>query len=139
MSRHPTELISAYADGELTGDDEMLVRTHLAECSECARDLALIKSIGEAMMHSGRSTRVERSMWAAVHQRIVQPVGWLLFVAGVTVWVALALFEWFSRGALTLGWLATTAIIIGLALIAVGVIYQQYTEWRDTPYKDVDR
>ena len=139
MSRHPTELISAYADGELAPEEATRVRAHLAECSECTRDLALIRSIAEAMMETSKGRRVERSMWAAVHRRIVQPIGWLLFVAGVTVWIALAVFEWFSRGLLTLTWLATTAVIIGLTLVMVAVVFEQYREWRDTPYKDVER
>jgi hypothetical protein len=55
------------------------------------------------------------------------------------VWVALATYEWFRQGELTAEWLGATAIIVGLVLLLVGVAYEQYREWKETPYKDVQR
>jgi hypothetical protein len=37
------ELLSAYIDGEVTGDERALVETHLATCVACARDLASLR------------------------------------------------------------------------------------------------
>ncbi|HET9452951.1 MAG TPA: zf-HC2 domain-containing protein [Gemmatimonadaceae bacterium] len=137
MNEHPLEAISAYADGELSGAERERVERHLAGCTECARELALIRSMGDAM---ARQREVEtRDLWSGVHRRITQPIGWVLVVAGVVVWLALALTEWFRGGELTPQWLATTAVGIGLALLVVGVAHQQYREWRESPYKDVER
>ena len=102
---HPYERISAYADGELTDSEERSVEAHLAVCTECARELALIRALGGAM----RSTLVaetEQSLWEKVHRRVTAPVGWLLSIGGVTVWAALAVIEWFKAGGLTVQWLA---------------------------------
>lgn len=139
MTQHPLESISAYADGELGVEEAARVESHLAECTECARELALIKSMGEAMTNGMQNARPSKGLWRSVHRRITQPVGWLLFVAGVTVWIALGVTEWFRAGELTLPWLATTAIGIGLAMLLVGIGYEQYREWRQSPYKDLDR
>lgn len=137
MNEHPLEAISAYADGELSGAERERVERHLAGCTECARELALIRSMGDAMARQ-RETET-RDMWPGVHRRITQPIGWILVAAGVVVWIALALTEWFRQGTITPEWLASTAIGIGVALLAVGVGHQQYREWRESPYKDVER
>jgi len=47
------ELISAYADGELSGSDERLVREHLDECESCSALLALYREISVAVDESG--------------------------------------------------------------------------------------
>lgn len=137
MTEHPSELISAYADGELTPEDRRQVENHLRLCTECTRELALIQSLGGAM--KAMSPHRHRSVWEGVHRRITFPIGWVLLVAGLGVWVALAIYEWFRQGALTAEWLAATAIIVGLVLLLVGVAYEQYREWKETPYKDIQR
>ena len=139
MTNHPVVSISAYADGELTAEEERQVKAHLEQCTECARELALIRSMGEAMVEGMRKTSPRHSVWAQVHRHITRPVGWLLFVGGVSVWAVLLLIEWFRAGSLSLAWVATTAGGIGLALIAVGIGYEQYREWRHSPYRDLDR
>jgi anti-sigma factor RsiW len=138
-TNHPHISISAYADGELTVQEEEQVEAHLAHCTECARELALIRSMGEAMTYGIRSEPPPRSIWERVHRRITQPIGWILAVAGIAIWATLGIIEWFRAGALTLPWLATTAIGIGIALILVAIGYEQYREWRHSPYKDVER
>lgn len=136
MIGHPQEALSAYADGELSPDEAREIERHLDGCTECARELSLIRSIGGAMRTiragSGRST------WEGVHRRITSPIGWALVVTGGAVWVALALASWL-RQELTLEWLAASAVGVGLAMVAVGIGYEQYREWKDSPYKDIER
>ena len=78
-------------------------------------------------------------MWRTVERRITYPLGWILVVAGLSVWAVLALMEWFRGGSLSLAWLATTAVGIGFALLLTGVGIEQYREWRTSPYKDLQR
>lgn len=138
MSEHPIELIGAYADGELTPQEAARLEAHLGACTECTRELALIRSIGGALQQL-RDQPPRQSMWKLVERRITQPLGWILIVAGVAVWIVLGLMEWFRRGELSLEWLATTAVGIGFALLLVGVGIEQYREWRTSPYKDLQR
>lgn len=136
---HPTgRTIGAYADGELPPDEASRVEAHLRSCTECARERALIRAMGGAM----RETATEpprKSVWGAVHRRITGPVGWLLLVTGAVVLAALALVEWVREGRFDLEWFATTAVGIGLALLVVRIGYEQYREWKTSPYKDLER
>jgi anti-sigma factor RsiW len=139
MTHHPVVAISAYADGELTEQEEAQVKSHLANCTECARELALIRSMGAAMADNMRDGPRRPGVWERVQRRIAQPIGWLLFTGGLSVWVVLLIIEWFRAGDLSLRWMATTAIGIGIGLVAVGIAYEQYREWRHSPYKDLER
>jgi hypothetical protein len=137
MNRHPREELHAYADGELPAQEARRVEAHLRGCTECARELALIQSMGEAMK-SSYSRRPPAGIWDGVHRRITRPVGWLLILVGTMIWVGLALVSWL-RQELTLEWLAGSALVIGFVLLAVGIGYEQYREWKDSPYRNLRR
>jgi anti-sigma factor RsiW len=137
MNGHPQELLSAYADGELAPAEALRVEEHLATCTECARELAINRTLGGAM----RSTETDRpggGIWEGVHRRITQPVGWMLILSGVAVWVGLAVVAWF-REAMTWEWLLVTAMGVGFLLLLVGIGHEQYREWKTSPYKDIER
>ncbi len=137
MNGHPEELLSAYADGELPPEEGRRVEAHLQRCTECARELAMIRTLGGAM-RAMRPPQRRESVWEGVHRRITRPVGWLLLLAGLILWAVLALIGWF-RQELTLEWLAATAIGVGLLMLAIGIAYEQYREWQGSPYKDIER
>jgi anti-sigma factor RsiW len=137
MSTHPREMLGAYADGELSAEEARRVEAHLDDCTECLRELALIRTLGGTMREM-RSAPPRRSVWEGVHRRITRPVGWMLLVAGALLWAGLALAAWF-REALTPEWLATTAVLVGLLLLAIGIGFEQYREWKGSPYKDIER
>ena len=61
MTNHPLERISAYADGELTQEEERSVEAHLSVCTECSRELALIRALGGAMKASLAKPKEEPS------------------------------------------------------------------------------
>jgi anti-sigma factor RsiW len=137
MNGHPqVEALHAYADGELLPEEARRVETHLERCTECLREVTLIHSIGGAM-RTMNPPRRRGSAWEGVHRRITRPVGWILLVAGVLLWAGLAIFSWF-RQELTLEWLAATAFGVGLAMLTIGIAYDQYREWKQSPYKDIE-
>jgi anti-sigma factor RsiW len=138
MSTHPLERISAYADGELDAEEVRGVEAHLAGCTECARELALIRALGGAMKVS-LAERRHGSVWNRVHRSITRPIGWMLFVGGISAWIVLGVIEWFRMGELSVRWLATTGIGLGFGLIVAGVGYEQYRAWRDEPYRHIER
>jgi anti-sigma factor RsiW len=138
MNRHPHDLLGVYADGELDAAATARVAEHLTTCTECARELALIRSLGGAMRGMLENTP-ERDVWSGVHRRLTRPVGWVLFTAGVAVWVAMAVVEWFRHGELSWQWLSATAVGIGIALLLVGVLHEQYRDWKNTRYRDIER
>jgi anti-sigma factor RsiW len=137
MSTHPREALTAYHDGELPPEEARQVEAHLEACTECLRELSHIRTLGGAMRDM-RSEPPSRSVWDGVHRRITRPVGWLLVIVGALLWTGLAMVGWF-REELTLEWLATTAVAVGLLMLAAGIAHEQYREWKGSPYKDIER
>lgn len=138
MREHPRELLGAYADGELSPSETASIARHLETCTECAREVALIRNMGGAMRSMVGSTP-PRGVWHGVHRRLSRPAGWLLVIAGGALWTVMAVLEWFRQPEMDWMWLAATAVAIGLVLLAVSVGYEQYREWRETRYRDIER
>lgn len=134
---HPTEELDAYADGELEDEARRRVARHLEECSECRRDLALIRTMGDAMRDT--MTASDGGVWDSVHRRLTRTAGWALVVTGAVILGILAGIEWFRAGSLTLEWVATTAVGVGVALLLVSIGREQYREWKSSPYRDLER
>lgn len=137
MNGHPREHLGPYLDGELSPVEAEAVERHLHGCTECARELALIRELGGAMRRMSPETNPER-VWSGVQRRITRPLGWLLLGAGVATWAGLAVTAWF-RSELTLEWFAGTGVGVGLFLLLIAVAHEQYRDWKDTRYKDVER
>jgi anti-sigma factor RsiW len=136
MSRHPREELSAFMDGELAAEQAAALERHLRDCTECSRELAIMRTLGGAMRTITPRTR--RSVWNGVQRRIARPAAWLLIVAGVCVWGGLALVAWW-RAELTLEWIAATGVAAGLAILLASLGWEQYVEWKETRYRDVER
>jgi anti-sigma factor RsiW len=137
MSEHPRARLSAYLDGELPSDEAADVERHLRGCTECSRELAILNRLGGAMRSMSGSGR-GRSVWHGVHRRITRPLGWILLLVGLAVWAALVGSAWWTAE-VTAEWAAGTGVTVGLLMLLVAVGYEQYREWKDTRYKDVER
>ncbi|HUF50209.1 MAG TPA: zf-HC2 domain-containing protein [Longimicrobiales bacterium] len=137
MVRHPRAELSAYLDGELAADEASEIERHLRDCTECSRELAIMNNLGGAM-RAMQTRPPTRGIWDGVHRRITQPVGWILLLSGAAVWFALAVAAWL-RAELTLAWLVATAVGVGVFLLLVAIGYEQYRDWKETRYRDVER
>jgi anti-sigma factor RsiW len=138
MTTHPREQLSAYADGELDRTTAAEVDRHLETCTECARELSIVRKLKGAMQDM-QNSRSEQDLWSGVHRRLTAPVGWLLIVAGTVMWAALAVVRWAQTAELTPEWLGGSALLIGLVLLLVAITHQQYRAWKTERYKDVDK
>jgi uncharacterized membrane protein YcjF (UPF0283 family) len=136
MTEHPRERLMAYADGELDAAAAGAVEQHLEQCTECGRELAIVRELKGALRNMESSN--SRDLWSGIHRKLTTPVGWLLVLAGVVVWIALAVVRWF-QSELTIEWLATTALIAGLVLVLIAIGHEQYRAWKLERYKDVER
>ena len=136
MSPHPREKLSTYADGELDRAGAAEIDEHLRTCTECARELMLLRNLKGAFEIMQSST--ETDVWAAIHRRLTKPAAWLLIVAGVAVWVVLGAIRWF-QSELTIEWLAGTALITGFLLLFIAIGSEQYRMRKNERYKDVEQ
>jgi anti-sigma factor RsiW len=137
MTAHPREQLTAYADGELDLSSASEIERHLAICTECARELAIVRSLKGAVKEM-QSMQREKDLWSGIHRRLTKPIGWILILAGTAVWMALAAIQFF-RQELTIEWLAASALLTGAALLLVGIGHEQYRQWKNERYKDVER
>jgi len=137
MTDHPRAGLSAYLDGELPPEEAAAVEHHLERCTECSRELALMRDLGGAMRSMERQNR-SRSVWEGVHSRLTQPIGWILILAGAAIWAALVVVAW-VQAELTWEWAAATGVGVGLVLLLIAIGYEQYREWKTTRYRDVER
>jgi anti-sigma factor RsiW len=137
MTAHAREQLSAYLDGELAPDDARRLERHLHDCTECSRELAILTDLRGAIRTMAQ-TAGHRSVWDDVNRRITRPAGWVLLLLGAAIWAVLALLAWW-RAELTLEWVAGTGVAAGLILLLIGMGHEQYRDWKDTRYKDVER
>ncbi|HSJ06090.1 MAG TPA: zf-HC2 domain-containing protein [Longimicrobiales bacterium] len=134
---HPRERLSAYLDGELPAGEATGIEEHLQDCTECSRELAILGRLRGAM-RTMTGTAGRHTVWDDVHRRITRPAGWLFLMLGAGIWAVLALLAWW-RAELTLEWVAGTGVAAGLILLLIGMGHEQYRDWKDTRYKDVER
>jgi len=137
MIEHPRAELSAYLDAELPPEEAVAVERHLERCTECSRELALMRDLGGAMRSMEMQNRT-RSVWDGVHRRLTRPIGWMMITIGAVVWAGLLLVRWW-QAELTVEWVAATGVGLGLLLLLVGISHEQYREWKSTRYKDVER
>jgi anti-sigma factor RsiW len=138
MNTHPHEMLGAYADGELNAAATAEVAGHLTKCTECAREVALIRSMGGAMRQLVNDAP-PRGVWDGVHRRITRSLAWMLILAGAAIWAGLVVVHWYRSRELSWEWMALSAVFIGGVLLAISIGYEQYREWKETRYRDVTR
>lgn len=98
MGRHPSDAtLSRYADGDLGKEEETLLATHLARCSECERRLAEIIHI-EDLAESLEPVEVPPGLLAGIRERIAASEAsktsglWRGIILGFAVSAAILLF-----------------------------------------------
>jgi len=102
MSKHMTEWLGAYLDGELRGSRLHTVETHLAECQVCRRELqslqglsALLQGVPVPRLSSPErfaaqvSLRLAYRPPAATKSRILETGWWMIPVGLMAVWIFL--------------------------------------------------
>lgn len=138
MTNHPRERLSAYADAELDRESAAEVERHLETCTECARELSIVRTL-KGSMRTMQISRTDKDLWSQVHRRLTAPAGWLLIIAGTVMWAALAVVRWVQTAELTPEWLGGSAVVIGAALLLIRITHEQYRAWKSDRYKDVER
>lgn len=100
MSRHVSEWLSAYYDGELRGSRLREVETHLAECSLCQADLKSLESLSQLLREAPVPELSSPERFASQvnlrlpHQRAVESgkrileIGWWMVPVGLlAAWI----------------------------------------------------
>ena len=129
-----------FLDGELSPEEHARVQTALADSTELSRELAIFRAMKgrfqDLTFHPGS---YHRSVWDEVNEHLTRPVGWMLVVAGVVVWVAYGVYVFVTSPAELWEKLAAGAVAIGMLVLLASVLWERYREWLTDPYRDIQR
>ena len=129
-----------YLDGEASPEERSRIESAAAGSTELSRDLTVFRLMKEDLVSLQFDPGLRRvSVWDSVHRQLTRPVGWILLVIGTAIWLGYGGYLYAVSEAEPLEKMATGAIVIGIILLLVSVIWEQYRAWLTDPYKDIQR
>ena len=138
--RVTSEDLMRYLDGELAPDERARVDAELAASTELQREVAIFRALKEGFQElSFHPAELHRSVWDRVNARVTRPIGGLLVVVGIVVWLSYGVYLFATQPGDPWEKLATGAVAIGILLLLASVIWERYREWEKDPYRDVYR
>ncbi len=138
--RITSEDLMRYLDGELSPEERARVDAELATSTELQREVAIFRALKEDFQElSFHPATYRKSIWDRVNDRVTRPVGWLLIIAGLAVWMTYGAYIFATSPSDPWEKLATGAVAIGILMLFASVIWERYREWDRDPYKDVHR
>ena len=136
-------LLSGYIDGELDNDERTQVEAHVAECSECRREVTELQQMAEvtdSMRFMEPPNDIWTNYWRGVYNRIERGAGWTIFAVGLAVLVAYGIYAFVTDpgvGALVKVIIATP--VVGLVVVFISVWREKRIVNRHDKYKDIQR
>ena len=135
-----TEDLMRYLDGEATPEEHTRIEAALHASTELQRELSMYRSLKSDIQGLNfPSATYPRSVWDDVNARLNRPVGWILLVAGLVVWMTYGAYVFATSPISPWEKLGTGAVAIGVLMLFASVIWERYREWEKDPYKDVRR
>ena len=129
-----------FLDGELSPQEHERIQAAIATSTELAREAAIFRAVKgrfqEISFHPGT---YHSSVWDGVNQHLTRPIGWILAIAGATVWAAYGVWVFLVSPVELWEKLATGAVGIGILALLASVIWERYREWLTDPYRDIQR
>ena len=74
------DLLSAYADGETSGDESKTVQTHLSRCASCSRSLAFLQETAISLAMAPLASPPDHLRESILHATIYRPTILLLII-----------------------------------------------------------
>jgi predicted anti-sigma-YlaC factor YlaD len=141
------DLMMAYLDNELDGEQKRAFEEHLASCSACAKEMAEFKKLKQLTDNVALvepEDRIWQQYWSGIYNRIERGFGWILFSLAAILLIIYGGFKMIEEiikdqtvGALLK--VGLLAIIVGLAILFVSVLRERLYFWKKDRYKDVRR
>lgn len=129
-----------YLDGEMSPDERERVESEIRRSTELQREIAIFQAMrSDFQTLSFHPADYHRSVWDQVNTQVTRPIGWLLVIVGVTVWMAYGAYVFTTSPIDPWEKLATGAVVIGILTLLASVIWERYREWGHDPYRDVQR
>lgn len=134
------EQLMRYLDDEVGTEERSRIEAHLERCSECRRELAIFDTMKSDLTRlrfdQGHG---DDSIWDRVNRRLTRPVGWTLLIAGALSLLVFGIYTYVISPGEIWEKVSVGAVLIGLALLFIGVARDRYREWRTDPYREIER
>jgi anti-sigma factor RsiW len=128
-----------YLDGEMPPEDRARVDAELETSTELQREVAIFNALKSDFRELDFPEAHRTSVWDRVNRHVHRPIGWVLLVAGIAIWMTYGTYVFATSAAAVWEKLATGAVAIGILMLLTSVIWERYREWETDPYKDVQR
>lgn len=138
--RYSNEDLMRYLDGEMSPEERTTIEQVMSKSTELRRELAIFQAMRtdfQALQFHPAEYR--RSVWDSVNDTVTRPIGWLLVIVGVAVWMGYGAYLFTTSPINPWEKLATGAVVIGILVLLASVIWERYREWGNDPYRDVQR
>ena len=141
------DLMMAYLDGELDDKQHKVLQEHLAQCTQCSKELEefkSLKSMTDNIVLSEPEDQIWQRYWDHVYNRIERGIGWMLMsVAGI----CLAVFGGFKAiesivtdPSVSLFFkVALLVMILGLSILLISIMRERLYFWKNDRYRHVRR
>lgn len=138
--RITSEDLMRYLDGELPPDERARIDVELSRSTELQRELAIFRALkADFQQLSFHPATYRTSVWDDVNVHVTRPIGWILVIAGVVLWMTYGAYVFATSPSDPWQKMATGAIAIGILMLLASVIWERIREWDSDPYKDVQR
>lgn len=133
------EELMRYLDGELSVERARAVEEAMETSTELRREYVIFRRMKTDLEHLGADMDAERTVWDTVNQRLTRPTGWVLFIVGAVVWIAYGVYAYLTGANAMWEKLATSAIVVGLAMLLLSAIVDRVRDLKTDPYKEIQR
>ena len=131
------EELMAYIDGELPPERARAVEAELETSTELRREHALFSRMKSDLQELGSDMRMDPTVWTGVSRRIARPLGWVVFLIGLGVWLAYGIYSYLTGADAMWEKLATSAVVIGLGMLLLSAIIDRVHDLKTDPYRHI--
>ncbi len=128
-----------YLDGELPPERAGAVEEAMETSTELRREYTIFRRMKTDLRDMGAQMEPEQTVWGAVNRKLTRPVGWVLFLVGTVIWVAYGVYAYLTGTEALWEKMATSAVVVGLAMLLVSAMVDRWRELKTDPYKEIQR
>jgi len=133
--------LASFVDRELHGADLEMFESHLVDCTECMREVAIFRSLKGELQEMGieKQEVPGGTVWSGVNKRITRPTGWIFLVIGVVMFLAYTVYTFIQSPMDLFEKLTTGFVVIGFVVLLASVAYDRIRSYKTDPYKGVQK